>query len=153
MRKIFIPLLPCLFLAASACQNSDTAQGMLQNENERQEVYNTILENEEMRNELMAEMRERNMGEGMMGRRGMMQGGGMVGDTSGMTGMHQQQMQAQIKQMMQLCETDTAACREMTDLMLQSRSIMGNMMLGIQRRGMMDTGCLQQMMRQMEPNK
>ncbi|MBD1396468.1 hypothetical protein H9Q13_04770 [Pontibacter sp. JH31] len=151
MKKQFYLLTFFLPLALLGCQQSDDAQGMLQNENERQKVYNTILENEEMRNELMAVMRERNMGEGMMGQRGMMQGGGMVGDTSGMAGMHQQ-MQAQMKQMMQLCETDSAACSNMTRMMLANRALMGNMMQQM-RKGGMEQGCLQQMMRQLEPKQ
>ncbi|MDX5418657.1 MAG: hypothetical protein LPK09_05525, partial [Hymenobacteraceae bacterium] len=135
MKKLFQILTAILLLVLVGCQKPDTAQSMLQNENERQEVYNTILESEEMRNELMAEMRERNMGEGMMGRGGMMQGGGMMGDTTGMGGMHRQQMQARMQQMMALCDSDSTACNEMTRMMLENRALMGNMMKRMRQGG------------------
>jgi hypothetical protein len=143
MRKIYIPLLTCLLLAASACQSSDNAQEMLQDENERRQVYNTILEDEEMRNELMALMRDRNMGAGMMG------SGGVIGDTAGMAQVHRQQMQLHMQQMMALCESDTAACQEMSRLMLQNQGMMTHMLQRMQQQGMIDTTCMQQLRRRM----
>lgn len=131
----------------SSCQRSDSAQEMLQDANERQQVYNTILENEEMRNELMSLMRERNMS-GPMGSGGMMQGSGMVGDTTGMAAMNRQQMQARMQEIMAQCGTDTAACTMMSEMMLENRALMGNMMRQIRQRGRMDQGCMQQLMRE-----
>ncbi|WP_299700570.1 hypothetical protein [uncultured Pontibacter sp.] len=148
MKKYLLPFLALLLISISGCQNSDNAQTMLQDENERQQVYNTILENEEMRNELMVQMRERNMGESMMGRGGMAGNRGMVGDTTGMSSMNRQQMQARMQEMMAQCDTDTAACTMMSEMMLQNRALMGNMMRQIRQRGQMDQGCMQQLMRE-----
>jgi hypothetical protein len=149
MKKYVTLLATIVLLATTSCQRSDNAQEMLQNENERRQVYNTILDNEEMRNELMTEMRERNMGSGMMGQGGMAGNRGMVGDTAGMSGMNRQQMQAHMQQMMALCDTDSVACKEMSQMMLENRALMGSMMQRM-RQGGMGQGCLQQMMRQIE---
>lgn len=143
MRKIYLALLPCLLLAASACQSSDNAQEMLQHESERRQVYNTILEDDEMRNELMALMRDRNMGAGTMA------SGGVIGDTAGMVQVHRQQMQLHVQQMMALCESDTAACNEMSRLMLQNQGMMAHMIQRMQQQGMIDTTCMQQVRRRM----
>lgn len=136
-----------LLLGMSSCQQSDSVQDMLRDEEERHQVYSTILEDEQMRNELMAQMRDQNMGEGMM-RGGMMQGG-MIGDTSGMVHLHRQQVQQHMKQMMTLCDSDTVACNEMTRLMLQHRGMMRSMMEHMQQQGMMDSTQLNRMRRGM----
>lgn len=150
MKKYLTFFTAVLILAMSGCQSSENAQTMLQDENERQQVYNTILENEEMRNELMAQMRERNMSGGMMGRDGMAGNRGMVGDTAGMSSWDHQQMQARMQEMMAQCGTDTAACTMMSEMMLQNRALMGNMMRQIRQRGQMDQGCMQQLMREID---
>ena len=150
MKKYLTFLTAVLLLSLTGCQGSENAQTMLQDENERQQVYNTILENEEMRNELMVQMRERNLSGGMMGRDGMAGNRGMVGDTTGMSSMNRQQMQAHMQQMIALCETDSAACKEMSRMMLENRALMGNMMQRM-RQGGMEQGCLQEMLRQLNP--
>jgi lipoprotein NlpI len=150
MKKYLIFFTMVVLLSMAGCQGSENAQEMLQNENKRQQVYNTILEDEEMRNEMMALMREHNMSGGMMGRGGMAGNRGMVGDTTGMSRMNRQQLQARMQQMMALCETDSAACKEMTGIMLENRALMGNMMQRM-REGGMQEGCLQQMLRQLNP--
>jgi hypothetical protein len=147
MKNYFKIMIAIMLLAATGCQTSESAQAMLQDENERRDVYNTILENVEMRNEMIAMMRERNI-EGMMGQGGMMRGGGMMGDTTGMRSMNRQQMQARMQEMMAQCETDTTACNMMSQMMLKNRAMLGNMMQRMQQRGMMDADCYQQMMSQ-----
>jgi hypothetical protein len=148
MKRLAIPFLTILIFSAASCHRHDNALEMLQDENDRLQVYNTILENEVMRNELTAMMRERNLS-GPRGGSGMMHGRGMVGDTTGMAGIHRQQMQNHIKQMMQLCESDTAACNEMSRMMLQHPGMMSSMMQRMQQRGMLDSSSLQQMRRRM----
>lgn len=147
MKKTLLPLLSLVLLCVSGCQQSDNVQEMLRDEAERQQVYSTILEDEQMRNELMAVMRDQNMGAGMM-RGGMMQGG-MIGDTSGMVNLHRQQVQQHMKQMMTLCDSDTVACNEMARLMLQHPGMMNSMMQRMQQRGMMDSTHLNRMRRGM----
>lgn len=139
MKKSLLPLLASLLLLASACSQSDNVQAMLQNESERRQVYSTILEDEQMRGELMAMMRDQNMGAGMM------QNGGMVGDTAGMAKVHRQQMQIHMQQMMTLCESDTAACNEMSRMMLQNQGMMQHMVQRMQHQGMIDANCMEQM--------
>jgi hypothetical protein len=143
MRKSILPFLPLLLISLSSCQRSDNAQEMLQNENERRQVYNTILKDEQMRNEMMALMRDQNMGAGMKS------SGGIIGDTVGMARVHRQQMQLHMQQMMALCESDTAACHEMSRMMLQNKGIMHHMVQRMQQQGMIDTTCMQQMKQQM----
>ncbi|MDO6391291.1 hypothetical protein Q4E40_14215 [Pontibacter sp. BT731] len=136
-------LLSFALLCISGCQQADSVQEMLRDEDDRQQVYSTILEDEQMRNELMAQMRDQNMGAGMM-RGGMMQGG-TIGDTSGMVSLHRQQVQQHMKQMMTLCETDTVACNEMARLMLQHPGMMNSMMERMHQRGLVDSSHLNRM--------
>lgn len=145
-KHFFLPLLAILLLVTSSCQQSENVQEMLRDESERQQVYSTILEDEQMRNELMAQMRDQNMGAGMM-RGGMMQGN--IGDTSGMVSLHRQQMQQHMKQMMTLCDSDTVACNEMTRLMLQHPGMMSSMMQRMQRQGMIDSTHMNRMREEM----
>ena|SRR5690606_27584266 len=145
-KHFFLPLLAILLLGTSSCQQSENVQEMLRDESERQQVYSTILEDEQMRNELMAQMRDQNMGAGMM-RGGMMQGN--IGDTSGMVSLHRQQMQQHMKQMMTLCDSDTVACNEMTRLMLQHPGMMSSMMQRMQRQGMIDSTHMNRMREEM----
>lgn len=134
----------CLFLNLTSCQSSDNAQEMLQDESGRQQVYATILEDEQMRNELMAVMRDRNMGAGMM------HSGGMVGDTAGTARLHRQQMQLHLQQLTTLCETDSATCQEMALLMIQNQTMMRHVMARMQQQGIIDSTCLQQMRARMK---
>ncbi|GAB3200861.1 hypothetical protein ABID22_003173 [Pontibacter aydingkolensis] len=149
MKNLLFATTAFLLLVSTGCQRTDDARVMLHDKNERREVYATILDNEEMRNEMMDMMGERNMS-GPMGRGGMMQGGGMMGDTMRMGGMNRQQMQVRMQEMMAQCETDTAACNMMAQMMMQHRGMMGNMMQRMQQRGMVDSDCYQQMMNNMK---
>lgn len=142
MRKHLFPFLALLLLGISSCQNSDNAQAMLQDESQRRQVFNTIIENEEMRNEFMGMMRAYNMS-GPMGQGGMMHERGAVGDTTGMGDINRQQMQANMQQVMAMCETDTAACNLMSQMMLQH----------MQQRGLIDTTCMQQIQKRMGTTK
>ncbi|WP_018477588.1 hypothetical protein [Pontibacter roseus] len=148
MNKVYLTLLSCLLLAMAGCQGSGNAKEMLQDEEKRTQVYTAILEDEQLREEMMARMRDYNMGG--PGSRGQMQGRGMAGDTAGMAAMNRQQMQVHLQQLTTLCATDTAACSMLSDMMLDNRAIMGHLMQRMQRRGSMDSGCLQMMMRQLE---
>lgn len=141
MRNLYVLLPACLLLLLTGCQRSDTAQGMLTDENTRREVYTAILDDEGMRNEMMAMMREQNTS-GPMGR------GAMMGDSMRMNSMSQGQMKAQMQQLMSICATDSAACDMLSQTVMQNHAMMGNMIQQMQRRGMVDSGCLQMMMRQ-----
>jgi hypothetical protein len=143
MKRLALLPLAILVLFSAGCNRHGSAQEMLQDENDRRQVYNTILENEAMRNEFMTLMRERNLS-GPMGGGGMMHGRGMVGDTAGMAALHRQQMQNHMKHMMQLCESDTAACNEMSRMMLQHPGMMSSMKRRMQQHGMFDTSSMQQ---------
>ena len=137
MKKLSFYSVAVLLLTASACQHKDVAQELLQDENERRQVYTTILENEQMRNELMVMMRDRNTHGPMgMGDRGH--------DSMGMADMHRRQMQIEMQRMMSICETDTAACNMMSQTMLQNHALMGSLMQNMHRRGNMSSDCLQQ---------
>lgn len=144
MKNLFLPTLAFLLLATAGCQQNEDAQAMLQNESERQEVYNVILEDEAMRNEMMEAMRERNMSGPMgQGQTGRLQ----PGDT---TGIDPQQLQAQLQQMLAVCGTDTTACNMISETMLENRDLMGSMMRQIRQRGRMEPGCMQQLMREVD---
>ncbi|SIR02688.1 hypothetical protein [Pontibacter lucknowensis] len=147
MKNTLLSLLALLLISASSCQQSDNVQQMLRDEEDRRQVYDAILEDEQMRSEMMAYMRDRNMGAGMM--RGDMMQGGMIGDTSGMVSLHRQQMQQHMKQMMTLCEADTAACNEMSRLMLQHQGMMSSMMQRMQKQGIVDSSHVNRMRQRM----
>lgn len=152
MKNALLSLLALLLFSASSCQQSDNVQQMLRDEEDRRQVYNAILEDEQMRSEMMAYMRDRNMGAGMMRgdmMRGDMMQGGMIGDTSGMVSLHRQQMQQHMKQMMTLCEADTAACNEMSRLMLQHQGMMSSMMQRMQKQGIVDSSHVNRMRQRM----
>ena len=134
-----------LLITSSSCQQSANVQEMLHDEDERQQVYSAILEDEQMRNELMANMRDQNMGAGMM-RGGMVQGE-MIGDTSGMVNLHRQQVQQHMKQLMTLCDSDTVACNEMARFLLQHPGMMENVVERMHQQGMIDTTQLNQVRR------
>ncbi|WP_230392128.1 hypothetical protein [Pontibacter sp. FD36] len=140
-------LLAILLIGTGSCQQSDSVQEMLRDEDDRHKVYDAILEDEQMRAEMMAYMRDRNMGAGMM--RGDMMQGGMIGDTSGMVSLHRQQMQQHMKQMMTLCDADTAACNEMSRLLLQHPGMMSSMMQRMQRQGLVDSSHVNRMRQRM----
>jgi hypothetical protein len=138
MKKLYFSLLAVFLLTASACQRSDVAKELLQDEDERRQVYHTILENEQMRNEMMVLMRERNM-QGPMGMDDRSQ------DSIGMADMHRRQMQTELMRIMSICDTDTAACNLMSQTVLQNRVLMGSLLQNLQRDGNMSANCLQEL--------
>ncbi|MHC2991547.1 hypothetical protein OB13_08110 [Pontibacter sp. HJ8] len=143
MKKLYLLLSACLLLMLTGCQRSETADEILRDEQTRGEIYTAILDDEAMQNEIMTLMRERNTSGPMMGR------GAMMGDSMRMSGMNQGQIKAQMRQLLALCATDSAACNMLSQTMMQNRAMMGKMMQQMQRRGMLDSACMQQLMRQL----
>ncbi|MCJ8163372.1 hypothetical protein MKJ04_00860 [Pontibacter sp. E15-1] len=153
MRNAILVTFVILVIGATACQPEASVQTVMDNEAQRKEVYNMILDNDEMHQEMMQTMRDKNMGD-MMGDGGMMGKGRMMGDSAGMmAGMDKSQMQMMMQKMMDDCAKDTANCTMMSGMMMQHGSMMQHMMQQMRKKGMMDEGCYQKMMSNMSQMK
>ena len=150
MRNILLTSMLLMLLAVTGCQREANVQQIIGSEAQRREVYTAIMENPEMRTEMMQMMREHPQSD-MMGEGGMMNGNHMMmGDSAGMMGsMNQENMQSMMRQMIERCETDTAACNMMSRMMMGHSGMMNKMMQRMHERGMVDEACMQQMMRNM----
>ncbi|MHA6247596.1 hypothetical protein ACXYMU_06640 [Pontibacter sp. CAU 1760] len=147
MKNILITSFALLLLTAFGCQSDGNVHAIMSDEAQRQEVYNMIVDNDEMQQEMMQVMRDKNsegmMENGMMGEHGMMGKDGMMGS------MNRGQMQQMMQQMMDDCAQDSANCSMMSKMMLGNSSMMHNMMMQMHEKGMMNEACYQQMMSNM----
>ncbi len=147
MKNILITSFALLLLIAFGCQSDGNVHAIMSDEAQRQEVYNMIVDNDEMQQEMMQVMRDKNsegmMENGMMGEHGMMGKDGMMGS------MNRGQMQQMMKRMMDDCAQDSANCTMMSKMMMGNSSMMHNMMMQMREKGMMDEACYQQMMMNM----
>ncbi|WP_299761289.1 hypothetical protein [uncultured Pontibacter sp.] len=154
MKTTIVNSIILLLLSITACQQEASVQTIMQNEAQRKEVYNMILEDDEMNKEMMQVMREKNSGD-MMGDAGMMgKGHMMMGDSAGMMGgMDQGQMRNMMQQMMAACAQDSANCSMMSGMMMGNSDMMRNMMQQMRQKGMIDDACMQQMVNSMSQMK
>jgi hypothetical protein len=141
MKNILITSFAILLVSFSGCQSDGNVQAIMSDEAQRKEVYNMIVDNDEMQQEMMQVMRDKNS-QGMMGN-GMMGDGGMMGN------MNQEQMQQMMQRMMDDCAQDSTNCAMMSKMMMGNSSMMHNMMMQMRKKGMMDEGCYQKMMSNM----
>ncbi len=127
----------------------------MDSESQRKEVYATIMDNPEMRQEMMQAMRAHPQGGMMMGRSGMgqdrMMGDTtiMMSDTVMMGGMSRENMRTMMQQMIAACAEDSANCTQMAQMMTQHRQLMQGMMQQMRQKGMMGENCYQQAMKNM----
>ncbi|WP_161889511.1 hypothetical protein [Pontibacter russatus] len=153
--KNFMSVVAALFLFTTAgCQREATVQEVMNTEERRKEVYAMIMDNPEMRQEMMQTMRQHPEGGMMMGRGRMMSEdttGMMMGDTAMMGGMNREKMHQMVQQMMAACAQDSANCSMMSRMIMNHRQMMQGMMRQMRQRGMMDEACYQQMRRRINP--
>lgn len=113
---------------------------------ERNKIYQSISQNPETMEEFMVVAMQSDTGRMMMrnGHMGPMHRGGR--ETENMnyqdtTQMGRGQRRQQMMHMMQRCRKDSAACREMADMMAQNPQMMRHMMQRMQSQGMMSEEC------------
>ncbi|PTX14188.1 hypothetical protein C8N40_11235 [Pontibacter mucosus] len=155
MKNLKISFIFLFALAASSCQQQASVQEVMESESQRKQVYATIMDNPEMRQEMMQAMRAHPQG-GMMMRGGRMGRGPMMGDTTMMMsdtarmgGMSRENMRTLMQQMIAACAEDSANCNQMAQMMTQHRQMMQGMMHQMRQKGMMGENCYQQVMKNM----
>lgn len=156
MKNTVFTTLLIVLLVAAGCQREASVQEVMEDDAKRAEVYSTIMDNPEMRNEMRDAMQKHPQGgqmmhdQGMMGHQGMMGDTSMMmGDTTRMGGMSRQNMRSMMQQMMAACAADSANCNQMAQMMMQHHQMMQGMMMQMRQKGMMDESCYQQMMQNM----
>ncbi|RIJ42040.1 hypothetical protein [Pontibacter oryzae] len=97
-----------------------------------------IMDNDEMQQEMMQVMRNKNS-EGKLGDGGMMANDGKMGS------MSQEQLQQMMQRMLDDCAQDSANCTIMSKMMMSNSSIIYSMMMQMHEKGTMDEACYQQM--------
>lgn len=155
MKNLIVSVIFLFVLAASGCQQQASVQAVMESESQRKEVYATIMDNPEMRQEMMQAMRAHPqggmmMGGNRMGRRPMMGDTTiMMSDTARMGGMSRENMRTLMQQMIAACAEDSANCNQMAQMMTQHRQMMQGMMHQMRQKGMMGENCYQQVMKNM----
>lgn len=124
----------------TACQQPQSTEQVLADENQRKEVMQTIANNQEMMTEMVAMMMNNEQGKMMMaGNKEMM--GVMMGNQQMMHDMVKENpgiMQNMMQNMMQICQNDSTQCNQMAEIMSDNPAMMQSMMGTMHQKGMMN---------------
>lgn len=132
--------LTLLIAALSACQQQKDVSTMLENDDTRNEIFNTIISDHEYAEQLMTKMTEDDHTQMMMkGNEQMM--GMMMSDNDQMMAMMKDKpdmMHNMMSNMMNTADSDSSMCAHMMDMMKDKPNMMGQMMEMMHKEGMMD---------------
>lgn len=132
--------LTLLIAALSACQQQKDVSTMLENDDTRNEIFNTIISDHEYAEQLMTKMMEDDHTQMMMkGNEQMM--GMMMSDNDQMMAMMKDKpdmMHNMMSNMMNMADSDSSMCAHMMDMMKDKPNMMGQMMEMMHKEGMMD---------------
>ena len=124
----------------TACQQPQSCEQVLADEPQRKEVMQTIANNQEMTTEMVDMMMNNEQGQMMMsGNREMM--GMIMGNQQMMQEMVKENpgmMQNMMQNMMQMCQNDSAQCKQMAEMMSGNPAMMQSMMGMMHQKGMMN---------------
>jgi hypothetical protein len=142
MKKILktAALLSLLILAFSACQQQGDVSKMLENEESRNQLYETIISDNEHSKQLMQAMMEDDHTLMMMKENGELMNM-MMSNNENMMGMmkdNPEMTQGMMSNMMSMAEADSSVCTHMITLMKDKPNVMGQMMDMMHKEGMMD---------------
>jgi hypothetical protein len=131
--------LTLLIAALSACQQQDVST-MLENDDTRNEIFNTNISDHEYAEQLMTKMMEDDHTQMMMkGNEQMMNA--MMSDNDQMTTMMKDKpdmMHSMMTKMMNMADSDSSMCAHMMTTMKGKPNMMGQMMDMMHKEGMMD---------------
>lgn len=142
MKKILktAALFSLLILAFSACQQQGDVSKILENEESRNQLYETIISDSEHSKQLMQAMMEDDHTLMMMKDNGELMSM-MMSNNENMMGMmksNPELTQGMMSSMMNMAESDSSVCTHMITLMKDKPNVMGQMMDMMHKEGMMD---------------
>ncbi|WP_339869716.1 hypothetical protein [uncultured Algoriphagus sp.] len=142
MKKILktAAVLSVLIVAISACQQQGDVSKMLENEESRNQLYETIISDNEHSKQLMQAMMEDDHTLMMMKDNGELMSM-MMSNNENMMGMmkdNPEMTQGMMSNMMSMAESDSSVCKHMISLMKDRPNVMGQMMDMMHNEGMMD---------------
>lgn len=131
---------------------------MLNNDQQRQEIFSAIMNDQTHMNQFMQSMMGNTQAQSMMrGNHGMM--GMMMSDSTGMNNMmgmmhgNPQMMTGMMDHMMQMCDNDSLARHSMMGMMMNHPALMTSMMQVMHGQGMMDNDWLKKGMSKLKSDK
>ena len=132
--------LTLLIVALSACQQQKDVSTLLEKDDTRNEIFNTIISDHEYAEQLITKMMEDDHTQMMMkGNQEMM--GMMMSENEDMTAMmkdNPEMMHGMMSNMMNMAEADSSMCAYMMTMMKNKPNMMGQMMEMMHKEGMMD---------------
>ncbi len=149
--KKMIFLLGITTLMLTACNQPKSSAQLLEDETQRLEIMQAIVNDKEMMTEMsdimmnsenakMMMMKNQDMMSMMMGNPGMMQ------NNPGM-------MKGMMGNMMQMAQTDSVMRKNMTGMMASHRAMMQSMMQTMQKKGIMSPECMKANMQNLDKMK
>jgi hypothetical protein len=151
MKNYLLLLFAAVLISATGCQKDVNMQKVMENEAQRKEVFDIIIQNPEMHKQLMAEHKKSGKMDMMMDKHKMEKGMMMKKDsTQMMGGMDKAKMHQMMQKMMKDCSTDPENCEMMSKMMMDNREMMMNMMQKMHQGGMIDDACMQKMKQKMK---
>ncbi|MBT32748.1 MAG: hypothetical protein CMO01_24080 [Thalassobius sp.] len=132
--------LTLLIVALSACQQQKDVSTLLEKDDTRNEIFNTIISDHEYAEQLITKMMEDDHTKMMMkGNQEMM--GMMMSENEDMTAMmkdNPEMMHGMMSNMMNMAEADSSMCAHLMTMMKDKPNMMGQMMEMMHKEGIMD---------------
>lgn len=129
-----------LIAALSACKQNEDVSTLLENDDTRNEIFYTIISDQEYAEQLMAKMMDDDNTQMMMkGNQRMM--GMMMSDNEDMKAMmkdNPEMMHGMMSNLMNMAEADSSMCVHMMTMMKDRPNMMGQMMEMMHKEGMID---------------
>jgi hypothetical protein len=140
MKTLVIILSAIGLISLNSCKQETDPQALMENEETRNEIYETIVADHEYSKQLMQAMMDNEHTQMMMKGDGDMMAM-MMSDNEGMMAMikdNPEMMQGMMSNMMNMAESDSSMCANMMDMMKDKPNMMGQMMDMMHKEGMMD---------------
>jgi hypothetical protein len=154
-KSLMMGLTISILFVFAGCQRKFDASSDLQDEQQRNEIFNAIINDHSYMDQFMQSMKGNNHAQMMMkGNKGMM--GMMMTDTADVRNMmnmmqgNSQMMGSMMGQMMQMCNKDSTLRNNMMGMMMNHSDMMRSMMTRMNQAGLMDKNCLMKGMKQLK---